>query len=280
MEDNSFRSVYIRTFFNDKSLMNGTGFFIAINNTAYLITNRHNVTGRGQTDNQPLHPSCGVPNNIKIYCHDKNNPGKNWIIKTEQLYLNDGETPRWIEHPIFKEKVDVVALKITENEDSKNITVYPYVPSDMLNQIKLQPSESVSILGFPFGENAGENKEQMFPIWVNGFIASEPEININGLPLFYVDCRSREGQSGSPVIAFRNGIITTKNNGIVTVNNYSEILGVYSGRINKESDIGKVWKISVVQEIMQHIQQKQSNYLWNPIVINAYPTYLTKYIEK
>ena len=45
----------------------------------------------------------------------------------------------------------------------------------------------------------------MFPIWKRGSIASEPEIPIDGKPMFYIDTATRQGMSGAPVFAQTSG---------------------------------------------------------------------------
>ena len=45
------------------------------------------------------------------------------------------------------------------------------------------------------------------PIWKKSTIASEPDIDINNLPCFYIDSTTREGMSGAPVVFFsKDGI--------------------------------------------------------------------------
>ncbi|MFT2214699.1 hypothetical protein ACLJYM_22860 [Rhizobium giardinii] len=65
-------------------------------------------------------------------------------------------------------------------------------------------------------------------------------MDYNDLPQFLVDCRTRPGQSGSPVVAVRNGMIHRKNGNIEMGGYASELLGIYSGRISENSDIGIV----------------------------------------
>lgn len=80
------------------------------------------------------------------------------IVHTIPLY-DENDTPLWLEHPSFKEKVDVVAIKVT-------------IPNDMLikyveeaiepynEQTKANIKDDVYVLGFPFGISEGEG----FPI--------------------------------------------------------------------------------------------------------------------
>jgi hypothetical protein len=47
-------------------------------------------------------------------------------------------------------------------------------------------------------------------------------------------------------VTLRNGTLALQETSIV------RLLGVYSGRINRESDIGYVWKIAAVREILEN----------------------------
>jgi hypothetical protein len=72
-------------------------------------------------------------------------------------------------------------------------------------------------------------------------------------PVFLIDCRTRPGQSGSAVIAYRpSGYRRYENDRVVShfTGKAWEFLGVYSGRVNSESDLGKVWHVSAVEEVL------------------------------
>ncbi len=244
--------LYIEMLFNGNRLSTGTAFLTRINNGVYLLTNRHNVTGRDQQTEKPLHPSCGIPNEIKIFHHSKKSG--EWTSEVKQLY-SENEEPLWIEHPIYKKRADFVALKIGDMESFKNsnIKLNVFDVSKKLN-ISFNPSESISVIGFPYGRSAGENINQYYPIWLNGFIASEMAINYNNLPIFLIDARTREGQSGSPVFAVRDKAVFVKNNTTYYYDNVSEFLGIYSGRINKDADIGYVWKASALLQLVDYVK--------------------------
>ena len=86
---------------------------------------------------------------------------------------------------------------------------------------------------------------------MQGWIASEPEASIDDLPLMYVDARTRKGQSGSPVIAYSPGPPHPLVGAVSMSGNPQErFVGVYSGRINKDSDIGRVWKRRALVELI------------------------------
>jgi hypothetical protein len=117
--------------------------------------------------------------------------------------------------------------------------------------IAVNPADPVSVVGFPFGLQAGGS----LAVWATGFMASEPDIDFNNLPTFLVDCRTRPGQSGSAVIAHRHGGMVTMQDGSSGVfgGPVTKFLGVYSGRINEESDLGIVWKASAVSVVVSAV---------------------------
>lgn len=73
-------------------------------------------------------------------------------------------------------------------------------------------------------------------------------------PVFLIDCRTRPGQSGSAVIAFRPGGYRRHHEGRVSTSLSTEtaweFLGIYSSRVNADSDLGKVWHVSAVEEVL------------------------------
>ena len=155
--------------------------------------------------------------------------------------------PRWSEHPKHGEKVDVVALALTNTTD---VQLYPHdLPGGP--KVRVGPAEPVSVVGFPFGIQAGGS----LAVWATGFLASEPDIDFRDLPLMLIDCRTREGQSGSAVIAYRAGGAVSMEDGSTAIMGgpVQRFLGCYSGRINKESDLGMVWKASAVQAVVDEI---------------------------
>jgi len=111
-------------------------------------------------------------------------------------------------------------------------------------------ADFVNIVGFPFGVTAAG----AIAIWTKGAIASEPEIDFDMRPCFLIDARTRQGQSGSPVIAYSPGGPTVMEDGSLAIltGTAVNLLGIYSGRINKESDLGMVWKPRAIQDIVEN----------------------------
>jgi hypothetical protein len=240
----SVQSLLLELRFCTATLSTGTGFVVESKKGPMLITNWHNVTGRHIATREPLSPTGGIPNTVCVM-HNKANHLGAWIRKTEPL-LSDGK-PRWIEHPQLGDKVDVVALPLTDLDD---VQLFPYAlnsePSILVN-----PADPVSVVGFPFGLTGGGS----LALWATGFMASEPDVNYSDLPLFLIDCRARPGQSGSAVIAQRNGGAVATADGGTTMfsGSITKLLGVYSGRINEQSDLGLVWKSCAIADILESL---------------------------
>jgi V8-like Glu-specific endopeptidase len=219
----------------------GTGFVVQKNGQKYLITNWHMLTGRHPETGQPLSPTGAAdPTSIGIWHHDANQLGA-WNLKTEALIdPNDGQK-KWLEHP-SGHHIDVVALPITVQSDVK---VYPLDLNLSNTDLIVMPSDPVSIVGFPLGmASAGK-----FPIWKTGHVASEIDLDYANKPVFLIDATTKSGMSGSPVIAKRSGFVRTSKGWNMGVE-ASRFLGVYSGRIQDQSDVGMVWKPEVVQQIL------------------------------
>lgn len=241
----SVKSLYLEMRFNGQKLASGTGFLVQKAHSVYLITNRHNVTGRDNRTGEVISQTCGIPNEVVIHHNKKGQPGIS-VEKVETLLL-DG-IQRWFEHPTLGQNADFVALPLTSLDD---VAVNAYELNDAGPEIYLAPSDVVSVVGFPFGLRGGG----AFAVWATGFIASEPGADFNGQPVFLIDCRTRQGQSGSAVIAYRSAGVVAPKIGVLAVHEepVTRFLGIYSGRVNKESDIGIVWKAEAIRELVDSV---------------------------
>jgi len=244
------KSLFIEAYFDDQLLGSATCFLLTRTKetNCVVLTNRHVVTGRHQETNKPLDKKNGaVPNAVVIHFHKEGAALGEWTQIRLPLYRQTDE-PYWIEHPRLGAQADVVALNLTWGND---VAQYPYYLDLELDRPKmvLSPAEPVSVIGFPFGLAS----HARYPIWATGFLAQDLSFVSPEHPRFFIDCRSRQGQSGSPVIAFRaQGARLIKDGKPVanlTPNPTWEFLGIYSGRINEESDIGIVWHVSVLGEL-------------------------------
>jgi len=237
----SVKSLFLELRFNGQSLGTGTCFVANAPRGSVLITNRHNVTGCHQETGEPLSRTGNVPDEVVIF-HNRANLLGQWVRRVEPLYQNG--QPLWIEHPMLGARADFVALPLTQIDD---VQLYPYTLGIGDPQVLIAPAEVVSIVGFPFGITAGG----YLAVWATGFVATDPAIDFGDLPVFLIDCRSRQGQSGSAVIAHRTGgAVATEQGVMVGGGTMTRFLGIYSGRINAESDLGFVWKAAAIQQLV------------------------------
>lgn len=250
VEQPSLKSIFIEMYFDEQLLSTGTAILAAQNRESRcaVITNRHNVTGRHQETGKCLSKTLGVPNNIVIHFHcSKPNIGK-WLKVKLPLYRDDN-SPYWIEHPKLGDKADLVALNVNWGDDVLCLPYYIETNVDRVGMV-ISPAEPVSVIGFPFGLST----HGKLPVWATGFLAQELDLVTDENPVFLIDCRSRQGQSGSPVIAFRTSGYRSISNGklsaSLSANTAWEFLGIYSGRVNAESDLGRVWHVSAISELL------------------------------
>jgi hypothetical protein len=237
----SARSLYLSALKGNEKLGSATGFIVSRGEVHYLVTNWHVVTGRSPQDDRPMHPEGKTPDALLI-SHHSTTLG-NWVEKRERLFDENG-TKRWLEHKNGR-SIDVVALPLADVTDDLKIysSELSLSDTDMIPEVGMP----VYIIGFPFGLKTG------FPIWKTGHIASEPEIDYDGEPLFLIDATTRPGMSGSPVfLRMSGGFRTRSGQRIMTQSGYSTLfLGVYSGRIRNDSEIGKVWRPRLISEIIE-----------------------------
>lgn len=111
----------------------------------------------------------------------------------------DPELPAWTEHPTLGAKADLVTLPVKELAniigEANSVSLDAILSQG--NWHRWDVGSELQVIGYPYRQVGGP-----FPIWSKGFIASEPGVNIGGLPIIFIDCRSRQGQSGSPVWAW------------------------------------------------------------------------------
>lgn len=232
-------------YFVANPLAQATGFLFRDQNKVFLVTNRHNLTGRDQNTGKCLHDQLGVPDRVSVEYWQLSQRADGTIgvtLQSAELPI-DQDRPNWLEHPTGRNTFDVAALLLNSANPTQVICANDAV---MDPSTALAPTMPISVLGFPLGISAAGG----FPIWVSGTMASEPEFDVEGKPAFYIDCRTNTGSSGSPVFAsFYDGIVRTKGGGTAIQNApVFGFLGIYSGRVRKDSDIGLVWRAGTIQE--------------------------------
>lgn len=174
--------------------------------------------------------------------------------------INDDWTPKWRQHKRYGGRVDVAVLPIDDLTERAFLLswsldeAHNVPPGDLLpiQWPQLGAGDDVFIVGYPYSLTSALS----LPLWIRGTVASDPMFGFawagEEMPLFLIDARSREGQSGSAVLRrMPAGRMLMRPDGKpgMTVGISSRIEGVYSGRINDESDLGFVWPMRVVDAI-------------------------------
>jgi hypothetical protein len=232
-----------------------TGFYWRADKSLYLITNWHVVTGWNPITDKAISETGFVPTHLASEYFLKEKMGDKLVNRKKcevciQLIDRDS-SPCWLEHPKFGRKIDVIAVRVCDLAEVELLTVPINTYSDFMD-FEVCAGDDAFVIGYPLGLGGGP-----FPIWKRASVASEPDIDIEGTPKFYIDTATRKGMSGSPVVAIRRGLINPR--GATSLVDESVIgtaetfIGIYSGRIDDDllgAQIGIVWKASVLNEII------------------------------
>lgn len=239
----SVQSLHLEFFFEgahgSTSVSVATGFVCISANGPVLVTNWHNVAGIDPITGKHLSKMLVEPN-VVVISHNSPMLG-HFIRRQERLRAEVDGVPLWFEHPRWGREADMVALKLRSLD---GVQLRPY-DTQRDQDLLVTVSEVVSVVGFPFGLRSGGTA-----IWATGTVASEPEIDFDKRPIFLIDCRARTGQSGSAVIAHRTGIVPRADGNSYFGGEATRLMGIYSGRVNAESDLGRVWKTSAITELL------------------------------
>lgn len=255
IDEPSVASLLVEVYSGSEALATCSGFVVVRNGVPYLVTNWHCLTGR-RIDNHQWNGKPQLPTRIRVWQNKLNALG-NWIAVEEDLLDNDYQA-LWFEHPKPDQKIDVAVLPLTNLD---GVGLHPYALEPNGPQPKNRVAETTYIIGFPFGlTGAGR-----LAIWVQGSVATEPLTDFDNRPCFLVDSRTRTGQSGSPVIIFArdDGAIALDDNVARFATGggpFIRLLGVYSGRVNAESDLGYVWRTETIVETIDAAVRGRTNF--------------------
>ncbi|MDC8973992.1 trypsin-like peptidase domain-containing protein [Mycobacterium marinum] len=273
----SFRTVFLEMIFSPsggepvssdderlKTLAIGTGFFYRVDGRDFILTARHNITGRHWETNEFLCKDYPVqPTHLRLALRGSPPPqGWSTTLGSTQMHIpftrhliplvDEEFEPLWFEHPEHGPAMDVAAVAFSNPDDDRYLIIGWEPQSDTGADSKLWVTQDVSIIGYPFGLVSGP----ALPLWIRGTIASEPAFNYihrqQTLPAFLVDARTRPGQSGSPTVLFRlpsTPVPSDDGSFRWTLGTHSRLLGVYTGRISKDSDLGFVWHVDEAARI-------------------------------
>ena len=214
------------------------------------------------------------------------NPFKIRLYKDDEI-IEDNRL--WLEHPFYRNKIDIVAIDVTDiysNSINALCSIgncnYAEIPLyEKIGDVPFTPkvTDKVFVVGYPYGYST--TFKRYLPIWSGATIASEYEENLTipisyydeihklqnkiaieidlqkrkdlekeiskvynyEAPTFLIDAKTRAGQSGSPVL-FKSPVHSLKDD--------YYLIGIYSGRVNETSDLGYVWKVELIKEILEN----------------------------
>lgn len=238
----SFQSLNIEIFSSAFRIGSATGFIVEKNHKDYLITNLHVVTGIDYFSHATIDPQQKTPTILGIW-HNAQVLGS-WTKSFEELF-DENNKKRWIECEFEGKTIDLIALPLKRLNDK--IKIYPVDLKTFDDSITVMPGFSVSIIGFPYGQSAGEQVK--FAIWKTGHIASDYDIDINGMPMFLIDATTRPGMSGS-IVVFRTDMY--RKNETTVLGAGTRFLGVFTAQSNQE-EIGYVIKPSAFKALIDKL---------------------------
>lgn len=258
----SMASYYIEVFFNDIKLSNATCFFTKRENTIYLVTNWHVVSGRNADTKECLNKMGSIPNKLRVYLPRET---ENSIFSySDDFYMDidlidQEDNPLWYEMQKNGKMIDVAIIPL--NEINGSYIAIEDAEEPFSEQVRFEITSEIYIIGFPFGKQT-----EYIPIWKKASVASEPELDIEDLPYFFADTATRSGMSGSPVVLYKERpaiLISEKEN--KSSRHWTKFVGIYSGRIGADSEkegdaqLGRVWKSHIVQELIDKYEHNTDN---------------------
>jgi hypothetical protein len=221
----------------EKPIRRATGFLLYCEGRYFLATNYHVLSGR--------HPKTGklqdlVPQSVLVHHRTIDHSTLYGGIRpTHEPLLDEHQAPNWIchEHRDLSASedpqlaVDVALLPLTDT--AHVVRQYTYLWESLVVEPKVAVGTEVSVVGYPLGYTGLVG----YPIWKCAHIASEIHAHPDRKH-FLIDCVSREGMSGAPVVKKGEG---------------GQLLGIYSGRMFQDDDfgIGIVWRWHLLHELLE-----------------------------
>lgn len=230
--------------YQDQVLSCGTAFCLRDSDNLFLLTNRHNVTGRHQETGSPLSKTCAVPDMATFTYRCAADPNR--VIEYDQPLYDASGGANWIEHPFLQQEADIACFRVDIPEPHR-----PLILNEAANHsMQIYTGTDVFVVGFPIGYGTFD-----LPIWKRASVATPPNIDVDNKPIMLVDTASRPGMSGSPVLAYARGTYYDGNS-VIVLNGYAaSIVGMHSGRIlhanDLDSQLGIVWKEKALLETIK-----------------------------
>ncbi len=164
--------------------------------------------------------------------------GKPFFVK------NDGFAHQWHGHP--DDSVDIAVMPLSWQIDmiGKGGTIShlrPVLSSEIADPSvfgNLDVTAPVLFVGFP---NGMFDEKHYLPIVRRGYVATSPDLDFNGRPIFLIDASVFPGSSGSPVFTVGDGLI----GGTPAL----KLLGVISAVYTQSTDGSISWRPAPTNQI-------------------------------
>jgi hypothetical protein len=235
-----------------KVIAPATAFLIQTAGRQFLVTNFHVLAGRHPyTDFGELTPEfLRVKYRIEI-------PGSELpkLQVVEHALFDEDRNPLWVSLPVEKRRLPVEGNGIKLAVDVGILEVFDipqktgHLSFTRPHEFHIEPLERIAIIGYPLNLSGTED----LPIWLSGTVASDLA-NRPYRKCMFVDARSRPGSSGSLVVLKTAGASQYYPGGIMDrKGNHSYPIGIYSGRVTKESEIGLVWHWNSIEQLLESV---------------------------
>ncbi len=193
-----------------------TGFFYYADSKPYFVTCRHVLEDSGWN-----------PTTLKVYAPIKS--GLQLREKTIPLY--SGGSKNWFTYT-EDPRVDLAVIPMDE-DDWKEYDIHALSQKNKVLLEDIGLGTDVMVIGYPEGEYDSKNNT---PLARTASIASEYDLDYEGLPCFVIDGRMHAGMSGSPVVVKLLLMGSSmKSLGGVEVGRHLVLLGVHQGPIERKS---------------------------------------------
>lgn len=245
--------------FNAGKLMSqGTGFYWVredkhegkSTSALFLVTNYHVLTGSAPGEKKPP-----LGDAIRFQFHaSTDNPGS-VISRDYPLYSKSGRPVFVTSSTVPDADLAVIPLPCKLYRDAYVCCL----SADWIRaRLKVRPTSTVTLVGYPYGLFDATNQ---LPIYKTGSVASEPDYDFNGKPVFLVDVSAFPGMSGSPVFAVSYGTYEM-DEGTTTVGSVRRFLGVYASMQMLEEKRYLEQLTSGVQLGVRHSESLELGYVW------------------
>lgn len=244
----SIASYNTKIYFNEIELGTATAFAYKHNNNKYLVTNYHVAYGINPETKKVINSMGAIPNKIECNYYTKDLKSKYFRID----YIDDTNPFKYISKD--GNIIDIAIYQLPNSFDGVCINEIGEIFNEPAyeDKLNLKITECLYVLGYPRGINVEET-----PIWKRSSIASEPDLDINGVPSFYIDTTTREGMSGAPVIIYCGDGNYRNAEGTYIMAGYSvyKFIGIYSGRDRNDephiAQLGRVWKRELIDTVIE-----------------------------